>query len=60
MVSDARNATQCVIRVVSRGVHLTDDGVFGPSDGGERSHRGADTVTAVVVPDRFQCSRRVG
>jgi hypothetical protein len=60
VVSDARDAAQCVVGVVSRGVHLSDDGVLGPGDGGECSHRGADTVAAVVVPHRLQRSRRVG
>ncbi len=60
MVSNARDAAQCIVGVVPGGVHLADDRVFGPGDGGQRSHRGAHTVAAVVVPHRLQCSRRVG
>jgi hypothetical protein len=60
MVSDARDAAQCIAGVVAGGIHLADDRVFGPVDGGERRHRGADTVAPVVMAHRLQGPRRVG
>jgi hypothetical protein len=60
MVRDARDAAQGVVAVVTSGVHLTDDRVFGPGDGGQRGHRTAHAVTSVQLPHGFQCSGRVG
>jgi hypothetical protein len=60
MVGDAGDAAQGVVRVVPGGIHLADDGVFGPVDGGERGHRGADTVTSVVVSHRLERPGWVG
>jgi hypothetical protein len=39
MVRDARDAAKGVVGVVARGVHLADDRVFSPGNGGERGHR---------------------
>jgi hypothetical protein len=60
MVSDARDAAQRVIGVVPGGIHLADDRVFGSADGGERSHRSADAVPAMVMAHRLECSGWVG
>jgi hypothetical protein len=60
MVRDARDAAERVVAVVTPGVHLTDDCVFGSGDGGQRGHRTAHAVSSVVLPHRLQRSRRVG
>jgi hypothetical protein len=60
VVRNTRDAAERVVGIVSRCVHLADDRVFGPGDGGKRSHGGTDTVAAMVVADRLQRSRWVG
>ena len=60
MVSDARDAAQCIVGIVAGGIHLADDRVFGPGNGGERGHRGPDAVAPVVMAHRLQGSGRVG
>ena len=60
MVSDARDAAQCIAGIVAGGIHLADDRVFGPGNGGERRHRGANTVAPVVMAHRLEGSGRVG
>jgi hypothetical protein len=59
MVRDAGDATEGVVGVVARGVHLADDRVFGPGNGGERGHRGVDAVAPMVSANRLQRSRRI-
>jgi hypothetical protein len=59
-MSDARDAAQCVVGILACGVHLTDDRVLGPVDGGQCGHRGADSIAAVVMVHRVQRSGRVG
>ncbi len=59
-MSDARDAAQRVVGILACGVHLADDRVFGPVDGGQCGHRGADPIAAVVMAHRLQRSRRVG
>ena len=60
MVSDACDAAQRIAGVVTGGIHLTNDGVFGPGNGGERCHRGANAIAPMVMAHRLQRSGRVG
>jgi hypothetical protein len=60
MVRDARDAAKGVVAVVTRCVHLADNGVLGAGNGGQRGHRSAHTVTPVMHLHRFQRSGRVG
>jgi hypothetical protein len=56
MVRDARDATEGVVAIVTRRVHLTDDCMFGAGNGGQRGHRTAHAVTPVMRPHGFQRS----
>ena len=60
MVSDACDAAQRIAGVVAGGIHLTNNGMFGAGNGGERCHRGPDAVTPVTSAHRLQRSGRVG
>ena len=60
MMGNARDAAQRIVGVVGGGIHLTNDGVFGPGDGGERGHCGADAAAPMVMTHRLQRSERVG
>jgi hypothetical protein len=54
VVRDAGDATEGVVAIVARGVHLADDRVLGSGDGGQRGHRAAHAVASVVLPHRLQ------
>jgi hypothetical protein len=59
-MSDACDSAQRVAGILACGVHLADDRVLGPFDGGQCGHRGADAVAAVVMAHRLQRSGWVG
>jgi hypothetical protein len=54
VVGDAGDATQRVVRFVTGGVHLADDGVFGAGHPGQGRQRRAHAVPAVVAAHRLQ------
>jgi hypothetical protein len=56
----AGDAAQRVTGFGAGRVHLSDDCVFGPRDRGERRHRCANAVAAVVDQHRIQRARRIG
>jgi hypothetical protein len=59
VVRDAGDPAQRVIGALARGVHLTDDRMFGAGHRGQRGHRGAYTVAAVMGTHRLQRARRI-
>ncbi|RWA22199.1 hypothetical protein MELE44368_14245 [Mycolicibacterium elephantis DSM 44368] len=63
VVSDAGDPAQGVAALVTGGVHLADDRVFGAGDLGrisQRRQRRAHAVAAVHAAHRLQRPRRVG
>jgi hypothetical protein len=59
MVRDAGDPAQCVIDAVARGIHFADDRMFCAGHRGQRRHRGADTIAAMVRAHRLQRPRRI-
>ena len=59
VMRDAGDPAQCVVDAVARGIHLADDGMLGAGHGGQRRHRGADTVAAMVRAHRLQRPGRI-
>src|SRR5215211_2083724 len=57
MMCDARDAPQRVIRIVARRINLADNRVLGPRYRSERSHRGTNSVTAILTAHRLQRPR---
>jgi hypothetical protein len=60
VMRDTGDAAQRVVGFRASGIYLADDGVFGAGDAAQRSHRRPDTITAAVVDDGLERSRRVG
>jgi hypothetical protein len=60
MVRDAGDPAQCIVGVVTRCVHLADDGMFGALHRRQRRHGGAHTVAPILATDGLECARRIG
>jgi hypothetical protein len=59
MMRDTSDPAQRVVGALARGVHLADDRMFCAGHRGQRRHRGADTVAAVMDTYRLQRARRI-
>jgi hypothetical protein len=59
VVCDTGDPAQGVIDILAWCIHLADDRVFGAVHRGERRHRRAHTVAAVVMAHRVQRPRWV-
>jgi hypothetical protein len=54
VMRNAGDPSQRIVDAAACGIHLADDRVLCAGDGGQRRHRGADTVAAMVGPHRLQ------
>jgi hypothetical protein len=59
VMRDAGDPAQCIVDVVARGIHFADDRMLCAGHGGQRRHRGADTVAAMVWAHRLQRAGRI-
>jgi hypothetical protein len=59
MVGDARDSAQRVVGILTGGVHLADDRVFGSVHAGQGGHRSAHTIMPMVGAHRLERTRRI-
>jgi hypothetical protein len=60
VVGDAGDATQRIVGLGRRGVHLAHDRVLGPVDASQGVHRGAHAGFAKLHADRIELMGRIG